>query len=139
MSKIQVIVETELTLEQATPIAELACLAFGSSGPALDERIAKALSAKGSQDPENVTCRRFVIMEGDRAVAHARTFVRGIKIDSIEVPVLALASVCTHPDFRGAGFGVEVTNKALEQIGQDAWPDVSLFQTPVAKFYEAAS
>lgn len=135
MSLINEYLETELTPDVATPIAELACLSFRSSGPTLEKRVEKILAACGSGDPEKVSGRRFVIWDGDQAVAHARTFVRIVTVADKQIPVLALASVCTHPDVRGQGLGVSVTKKAFELIGHSGWPDVSLFQTPVAEFY----
>ena len=128
--------ESELTVELAKPIAELACLSFSSSGSTLEKRIQEMLAAQGSDDPEITSSRRFVIWDGDGAVAHARTFVRVVTVGGRQIPVLALASVCTHPEVRGQGLGVKVTKKAFERIGQPGWPDVCLFQTPVAEFYE---
>lgn len=136
MSLIKEYLETELTFDVATLITELACLSFGTTGPSPEKRIEQILAACGSEDPEKVSGKRFVIMDGEKAVAHARTFVRVVTIGNQQLPVLALATVCTHPDVRGQGLGVEITNKAFEQIGQNGWPDVSLFQTPVAEFYE---
>ena len=136
MSQISEYLETEITPDEATPIAELACLSFRSSGPTLEKRVEKILTAHGSNDPEKVSGRRFVIWSGNQVVAHARTFVRIVTVADQQIPVLALASVCTHPDRRGQGLGVEITKKAFELVGRPGWPDVSLFQTPVAEFYK---
>ena len=38
--------ETELTVELAKPIAELACLSFSSSGSTLEKRIQEMLAAR---------------------------------------------------------------------------------------------
>ncbi|MEM7453332.1 MAG: GNAT family N-acetyltransferase [Planctomycetota bacterium] len=136
MNEIKEYLETELTPEIARPIAELAAASFESSGPTIDERVERMMSAAGSTDPEKTSCRRFVIWDGERAVAHARTFIRMVTVAGRDIPVLALATVCSHPDMRGHGLGAAITKKAFEQIGQPGWPEVSLFQTPVAPFYE---
>ena len=136
MNEISVYHETELTAEIARPIAELAAASFEASGPTIDERVERMLTAAGSTDPEKTTCRRFVIWDSDRAVAHARTFIRTVTVGGRDIPVLALATVCSHPDMRGHGLGKVITLKAFEQIGTPDWPEVSLFQTPVAPFYE---
>ncbi len=114
--------ETELTVELATPIAELACLCFSSSGPTLEDRVQEILDAQGSDDPQVTSSRRFVIWDGGNAVAHARTFVRVITVAGRQIPVLALASVCTHPKVRGQGLGAKVTARAFAQIGKSDWP-----------------
>ncbi len=136
MTEIKEYFETELTEDIARPIAELAMAAFQSSRMSIDQRVARMLSAKASKDPEMTTCRRYVIWEGGQAIAHARIFIRVVTVEDRDIPVLALATVCSHPDFRGKGLGAKVTLRAFELIGQVGWPDVSLFQTPVAPFYE---
>ena len=136
MHEIKQYLETELSPDQASAIGVLSSRSFESSTRALEERVAEILAAAGSQDPEKTTGRRFVIWEGKRAIAHARTFVRRIFVAEREIPVLALATVCSDPKLRGHGLGVAVTRRAFEQVGRDDWPQVSLFQTPVPGFYE---
>ena len=107
MSLISEYLETEITADVATPIAELACMSFRSSGPTLEKRVEKILAARVSDNPEKVSGRRFVIWNGNQVIAHARTFVRVVNFDDEQIPVLALASVCTHPEVRGQGLGVD--------------------------------
>lgn len=136
MDEVQTFLETAIPEDVALAIAELACLAFGVSGTAFDKRMERMRSAPASTDLEVTSGRRIVVLDGARAVAHARTFVRVVHVADQSLPVLALATVCTHPDVRGQGLGAEVTRSALQLVGQPSWPEVSLFQTPVAAFYE---
>jgi predicted N-acetyltransferase YhbS len=128
--------ETGLTRDLAVAIADLSAKCFPDSIRTLEERVEEILAAAGSKDPEKTSGRRFVIWQGNRPLAHARTFVRHIFAGERDIPVLALATVCSDPQVRGQGLGKQVTLRALEQVGQPGWPAVSLFQTPVAPFYE---
>ena len=130
MSLISEYCETELTIDLATPLAELACLCFSSSGPTLEKRVQKILDAQGSDDPQVSSCRRFVIWEGDKAVAHARTFVRVVTVAGRQIPVLALASVCTHPNVRGQGLGAKLRNKRSHKSGNPAGLTCACFKRP---------
>ncbi len=127
--------ETELTAEVAEPIARLACRSFPSS-TTVAGRIQRMLSAAGSRDPEKTSGRRFVIWQRNQAIAHARVFIRQVKIESQTIPVLALATVCSDPDRRGSGLGRQVTRRAFQLVSGENWPAVSLFQTPVPEFYQ---
>ena len=136
MHEITEYLETALDHRVAMQIATLSSRSFAASSRSLEERIEEMLDATGSDDPENTSGRRFVIWDGDRAIAHARTFVRKIVVGDQEIPVLALATVCSDPDLRGEGLGVLVTTRAFDQVGVEGWPEVSLFQTPAPRFYE---
>ena len=130
--------EIELTETLAVPIATLASRSFTTSGRPLNERVAEMMKAVGSDDPEKTSGRRFVIWENaeqGRAIAHARVFVRSVFVGEQEIPVLALATVCSDPDWRGQGLGAIVTRAAFSKVGLTGWPEVSLFQTPVPEFY----
>ena len=130
--------ESELTQELALRIAKVASRSFESSRT-IEERVAEMMSEKDSSTLEYSTGRRYVIENDDGlVVAHARTFVREIKTesDSGTIPVLALESVCSDPDVRGQGLGAQVAKLAFELVGQNEWPKLSLFQTPVPGFYE---
>lgn len=128
--------DIKLTEDVARAVAVLAGRSFASSEKSIEDRVKETLASVGSSDPEHTTGLRFVIWENDRAIAHARTFVRQVAIGDQQIPVLALATVCSDPDLRGQGLGVAVTEAAFQQVGADGWPDVSLFQTPVPPFYE---
>ena len=128
--------ESEMTQEIARGIAIIACRSFPSSKTE-EERVTEMLSTVDTDSLEYKTSRRFVVLNDQgEIVAHAKTFVREIKTDVGTIPVLALATVCSDPSVRGKGFGAQVTKMAFEYIGQEDWPKVSLFQTPVPVFYE---
>lgn len=127
--------ESEIDNALAQKICKLACASFPSD-KTVNDRV-KELLDQNQDGLQFSSSRRFVIFDdrGD-AVAHAKTFIREINTDQGLLPVLALATVCTDPDSRGKGLGVEVTQKSFEQVGHQDWPAVSLFQTPVPVFYE---
>ncbi len=135
MNEIREYLESELTVELAGSIASVMCNAFSSS-KSLEQRIEILLNSGRGQGLETDSSRRFVIWDGPRAVAHAQTFIRVVKVDGQQIPVLALAGVCSDPTLRGKGLGAKVTRCAFEQLGDDGWPDISLFQTSVPGFYE---
>ena len=128
--------DTEITREIAEPIGVLCARSFKDSQRSLEERVNEMLSFNGSQDPEHTTGRRYVIWQGQRVIAHARTFVRQVFVADEPLSVLALAAVCSDPDVRGQGLGVRVTQAAFQRVNQKGWPQVSLFQTPVPEFYK---
>lgn len=66
-------------------------------------------------------------------LAVARTFKQTILIDDNAREVVALASVCSHPEHRGRGYGHAVAKAALDR-SSDSTP--ALFQTGVCEFYE---
>lgn len=136
MHEIKEYLDTGITPQLAESIAVLCCRCFLDSKRTVEERVKEMLEAIGSAAPEHVTGRRFVIWQGEQVIAHARTFVREIIVEDQRLPVLALAAVCSDPEIRGKGLGVRVTQKAFQQVATDAWPEVSLFQTPVPGFYQ---
>lgn len=132
---IQEIADSDLTEPIALQIATLAKRSFESSRT-LEERLDEMMNVKDRDDPEFVTGRRYLKWHGEQLVAHARTFIRKVFVEEQLIQVLALATVCSDPDLRGKGLGAEVTRAAFQLVGQTDWPGVSLFQTPVPKFYE---
>lgn len=136
MKEVRIYRESELTEELALPLSRLAAKSFANSQRTLEQRVEEILGFIGSQDPEVLTARRFVIWQDGVPVAQARTFVREVHAEDRSLPVLALATVCADPDLRGQGLGAAVTRLAFEQVGTDDWPKVSLFQTGVPGFYE---
>ncbi len=63
-----------------------------------------------------------------KLIAYANTFPRTIAVNKQPMTILALAGVCSHPDFRGQGLGAAVVRAAFARIDQHAFP-FSLFQT----------
>ncbi|MFA5257316.1 MAG: GNAT family N-acetyltransferase [Opitutales bacterium] len=49
--------------------------------------------------------------------------------------LLALASVCTHPDFRCRGLGTELVRRILSLVDEGKYP-AAFWQTGVPGFYE---
>ncbi len=128
--------ETELTREVVLPICVLAARSFDAATQTPEQRTDEIISGLSGDNQEHVSGRRFVIWSEGIAIAHAKTFIRIIRANDVEIPVLALATVCSEPEKRGTGLGKRVTLKAFEQVGTDGWPIVSLFQSPVPAFYE---
>lgn len=131
-------VESELTRDQAISILKLTIRVWPKEKSL--EQIAEEVIESARCDEKDQPATRFAIVDAGEVIAHARTFVREIfwladdGKDYQSANVLALASVCTDPDHRGKGLGVEIVKRAFDQVGRDV--PVSLFQTGVAKFYE---
>jgi GNAT superfamily N-acetyltransferase len=68
-------------------------------------------------------------------LAGARIAPRRVRIGGDSRVVLALASVFSHPEYRGRGYGRVVTRAALERVDAGDF-EVALFQTPVPEFYQ---
>lgn len=70
-------------------------------------------------------------------VAVARTFEREIEFVASRErrTVLALAGVCSDPEWRGRGLGATVVKDALSRVDEGEYP-LSLYQTGVPEFYE---
>ena len=114
---------------QVESIARLELAAFPGNRT-LEERIQRVAST--DCEPNH---KRFVIWQYGKAVAAARTFHRAVFVAGGEFNVLALASVCSDPDFRGQGLGRMVVTAAFGDVDNGA-TDLSLFQTGVPVFYE---
>ncbi len=72
-------------------------------------------------------------LDGAEVISVARTFEHTVDLAGTPQRVIALASVCSHPDRRGEGWGNAVVEAALSS----ASPTVpALFQTGVRGFYE---
>ena len=70
-----------------------------------------------------------------QVLAHALMFPREIYTRNGPLPIGALGGVCVHPAYRRRGWGANVARAALDYLPQMN-ASVSLFQTPVPKFYE---
>jgi len=70
-----------------------------------------------------------------RVVASASGFSRTVFYAGGSLKLLALASVCTHPDFRHRGLGAEVVRRVLALVDKGQYP-LALWQTGVPDFYE---
>jgi GNAT superfamily N-acetyltransferase len=85
---------------------------------------------------ENAACRpRFTIWKDGQVVAHASIFARDVHTEAGSIRLGALSAVCTHPGYRGQGFGARVVRAAFDLIDNGTFP-VSLWMTTVPVFYE---
>lgn len=78
---------------------------------------------------------RFVIWEGEKAIAHASTFPRQIYTPQGAITVMGLGGVCVDANRRGEGLGAAVMRPAFERVDRGLFP-LSLYQTGVPGFYE---
>jgi GNAT superfamily N-acetyltransferase len=76
----------------------------------------------------------FALRQGERLISTAMCFPREIMSERGPLRVLALASVCTDPEFRGLGLGRRMVQAVFAKVDQGAYP-VCLFQTGVPDFY----
>lgn len=67
-------------------------------------------------------------------VAVARTFEHTIGYGDTDREIVALASVCSHPQHRSKGYGDAVVHAAFRRVDDAQVP--ALFQTPVPGFYD---
>lgn len=74
------------------------------------------------------------VWEREVPIATAMFFPREIMTNNGALRVLALAGVCTAPEFRGRGRGAAVVRAAFAQVDGGSF-GVSLFQTSVPSFY----
>ena len=128
--------DCRLDLQQANRIVKLTNSTWPQTDKTETEIVQELLRrAHLPESPATSKSSRFVILDGDRVVAHANIFVRRIYCGTEGMDVLALAGVCTDPKVRGQGMGVAIVRKAFEKLAELNL-DVCLFQTGVASFYE---
>lgn len=75
-----------------------------------------------------------VVWERAAPIATAMYFRREIMTTNGALGVMALAGVCTAPEFRGRGLGAAVVRAAFAQVDSGSF-GVALFQTAVPGFY----
>ncbi len=117
----------QLPAETIQGVRELCAIVWP---PALDE-------SQGLEiDPENERPERFIaaVESKGRIVATAEGFKRIVCTERGELPVLALASVCTLPECRGMGLGQRTVLTVLKQVDDGRFP-LALWQTGVPEFY----
>ncbi len=81
--------------------------------------------------------RKIAIVQCDgHIVACAESFLRRIRLeDGREMDIMALAGVCTLPEYRGRGFAGLAVRKLLEDVDRGKF-EAGLWQTGVPGFYE---
>jgi predicted N-acetyltransferase YhbS len=122
----------------STPEIDSIVRLVDSVWPARDVTLAERLRQFTSRVEKNrrtgFDVMRFVVWDGNQAIAHARTFERVIHGPSGSLTIMGLAGVCVLPERRGEGLGREVAEKALGRVDAGDFA-VSLFQTAVPDFY----
>jgi predicted GNAT family acetyltransferase len=91
-------------------------------------------SAQRKTDAE-INLVRFIVWDGDLAVAHTGIFSREVYTERGVIRVGALSGVCTHEDYRQRGYAAQTVRAAFEQIDHSVYP-VALWMTTVPAFYE---
>ncbi len=138
MMAIETLDRRSLSEAHARAVAELVCAIWPKPGRTVEIRMAEILNYwKDYQGPEEEHPRIFVIREHGRMIACASVAPRTIGTSRGDITVLALARVCTDPEFRGRGLGQQVVRAAFELVDRGPFP-FSLFQTSerVRPFYE---
>lgn len=116
-------------------VADLTHRCFPSAPQTLEQRIEELRQRTLADHPEFASGLRWIVWDEERPIAHAYSFVRHISVAGEWLPVLALAAVCTDPEYRGDGWGATLCRRAFARLVDPAMPDVCLFQTPVPDFY----
>ncbi len=128
----------EFSQEQAIAIAKLLVRIWPKDEKNIETRTA-ALLRRGAEyeGPDREAPRSFVLLDGDSVIAHSAIVPRTIGTADGDLTVGGLAQVCTAPETRGSGLGLEVVGAAFATVDHGDFP-VSLFQTSFAvrAFYE---
>lgn len=87
--------------------------------------------------PDNQAPRSVVVRDGSRIVAHAALIPRTVATSRGKIVVAGLSRVCSDPELRGQGLGVQVVMPIFELVDRQVF-EFSLFQTTplVRSFYE---
>jgi GNAT superfamily N-acetyltransferase len=127
-----------LTAEQARAIGELLVQVWPKPNVTVEDRVQQQLAfGRAYEGPANQAPRSYVVTEDGRLLAHALIFARTIRTANGEIPIAALARVCTAPEARGRGLGEAVARAAFGAVDRGEFP-WALFQTSpqVRPFYE---
>src|SRR4051794_34915244 len=136
--KIEVIDRRTIGEADARAIAELVVSIWPKPERTVDNFTAEILAQwKDYRGPEAERPRSFLVRDGGRVVAHASAYPRTVGTAKGDLPVLALARVCTDPAVRGRKLGDAVVRASFELVDHGPFP-FALFQTttPVRPFYE---
>jgi hypothetical protein len=127
-----------LTREQARAIGDLLVRIWPKPNVTVEDRSQQQLAfGQSYAGPEPLAPRSYVVLDGDRVIAHALVFARTIRTDAGEMTIAALARVCSEPELRGQGLGEAVVRAAFAPVDRGDFP-FALFQTTrnVRPFYE---
>jgi predicted N-acetyltransferase YhbS len=129
-----------LPFDSASPalrreIVILQNLVWPSKDQSLEQRIEKARAEKTPNSDVKSQVIWHVVRDNGVLLAICQSFRRVVATESGQrFPVLALASVVAHPEFRGRGHAKAVVCTAWARLTPEI--PVSFFQTGVSAFYE---
>jgi predicted N-acetyltransferase YhbS len=127
-----------LTPARARAIGEFVFEVWPRPNVTVEDRVQQFLSVlEGSKGSEAQAPKSYVVLDGDRVLAHAQIYARTIRTADGELEIGALARVGTIPEQRGNGLGEAVARAALGAVDRGDFP-FALFQTSnrVRPFYE---
>ena len=126
--------DADISPPEIEAIVKLVTSVWPSKDKTLAERLRQFTSWVEENRQAGLEVASFVAWDGNRAIAHARTFPRNIYTQSGAITVMGLAGVCVLPERRGEGLGKAVVLRAFGRVDSGAFA-VSLFQTGVPDFY----
>ena len=116
-------------------IVVLQNLVWPSKEQSLEQRIEKALAETTPNTDVKSQVIWHVVRDGSRLLAICQSFRRVVATEAGQrFPVLAIASVVAHPEFRGRGHAKAAVRTAWTRLSPE-FP-ASFFQTGVPGFYE---
>jgi GNAT superfamily N-acetyltransferase len=127
-----------LTVKHAAELTQDELLAYSGLSrtvwpPRPDEEPKEIAPEDPASRPERIVA--FIRVDGE-TVAEAEGFSRVVATEGGNpLRLLALASVCSHPDHRGQGLGERVVKAVLRRVDDGEFP-VAIWQTGVPGFYE---
>jgi len=136
--QIETIDRRTISAADARAIAELLVSIWPKAGRTVESRTEEMLTTwRDYRGPEDRCPRSFIVREGGRVVAHSEAVPRTLRTTSGELPILALARVCTDPAVRGQNLGQAVVKSAFKLVDDGAYA-FACFQTReiVQPFYE---
>jgi predicted N-acetyltransferase YhbS len=89
---------------------------------------------KAMNKPETKFWKNIKVTDNNSLIGYANIFDRPIRIGSLLVNNMALASVCVKTEYRKAGIGHTIIKKIFEFIDNKTF-ECSVFQTAVPEFY----
>jgi predicted acetyltransferase len=121
----------ELTETQRFQVCEL----MRKVWPTADEKIEHTVERHLGRDISRPKRETVLLYHEKKLVAHAESFEREIiTVMGERIPVMALASVCVDPEWRGYGFGAEVVKTAFQRVDSGEFP-LALYMTDLPDFY----
>lgn len=141
MAEVETHLTRDLSREDALAIGQLLVGIWPKPGVTVEDRADRLQTDRGATAENPQWESRSILVRGDnRVIAHALIFPRTVRTEQGAMTLAALASVCSHPEYRGKNLGATVVRAAFEVVDDDSAP-FSLFQTsPTAKpFYERLS